>query len=146
MRRRKPNTSSTCRFGSWPRAAAEGVGVLDYLKLYRSEITKHFLEASSAGDKHAVTNLGRVGLEANREIAKVSGEYLNTGAVTNILNVNFSSTPVYAHLHTGLLRKFGDRPAILQEFLEVLDAAEAEAEQPAPVPMIDLTPETANVE
>ena len=55
-------------------AAEEGVATLDYLKLYRSEISRQFLQASGANDKNATANLGRVGIEVNKEIARLSGD------------------------------------------------------------------------
>jgi hypothetical protein len=75
------------------RAAEEGVTVLDYLRLYRSEITKQFLAAASLNDRAAIANLGRVCIELNREIARLSGEFLSSPAVTNVLQINnFSNT------------------------------------------------------
>jgi len=130
-------------------AAEEGVATLDYLKLYRSEISRQFLQASGANDKNATANLGRVGIEVNKEIARLSGEFLNSTAVTNVLQINnFGMTQIHADLSAMVLRKFGDRPAILAELIEGLDELEAKCAASGTngttathLPMIDVTPD-----
>jgi hypothetical protein len=119
------------------RAAEEGCTVLDYLRLYRSEMTKQFLQASSLNDRNSVANLGRVCLETNREIARLSGEFLNSPAVASITVNNFTTTQICADMHASALREYANDPEGLRKFIALLEKLEAKQA----VPMIDVTPE-----
>ena len=69
------------------RAADEGVGLMDYLRITRSIVLQQLQLAASMNDKHATASLSGRMVEVLREIGRMTGE-LMTGAqkITTINN------------------------------------------------------------
>lgn len=121
----------------------EGLGLLEHLQNIRGKLYTVFDAAIEAGDRNAVTGLGRELRENLTLVAKLHGR-LVAHAQTNIQNVILS--PSYLDLRANLIRALAPFPEAARAVSEALRGAEtaAEAEMARQPMMIEARAEAAH--
>ncbi|MDQ0395188.1 hypothetical protein [Labrys monachus] len=121
------------------KAAAEGVGLLDYLAIIRSTLISQMLAAAACNDRNATANLAGRATEVLREIGKLTGELMESArSITTINNnvtqnaVTLMASPLFGQLETMLMRELAPYPEAMRAVVAGLMKL-----QDIPVPQID---------
>jgi hypothetical protein len=110
------------------RAAAEGVSLLDYVKIVRASLVKQFHLAVAVNDSRAVAALAGKLHESIELGGRLSGEMLRSAPGSTITNNTvFINSPLFADLQLMLMRKLQGYPEALSRVVAGLQELEARA-------------------
>lgn len=122
------------------RAVEEGGLLLDHFKLIRNLAEGQLILAKACGDSHAVANLTRAAIQANREVGKFTGEIERLSAPGVTINNNVTTiveTPEYRVLQDGLVDLARDHPAVKDDVLALLRRVQAPMIEGRATPLIE---------
>jgi hypothetical protein len=113
------------------QAAEEGVALLDYLKIIRTQIMRQLLLAANDGDRVGTASLAGRAIECLRELGKLTGEISNlTSYTVNNNTAVFVNSPEYAALETMLIERLAKYPDALSAVVDGLRQLEDSSSVP----------------